>query len=69
MHKWKGYELLKEIYNLKQIYSNNGENFKELHVVIMQLKSWLRAIPTRVSKWHIQAYLGYVSVFILRNGK
>ncbi len=22
----------------------------------MQLKSWLRAIPTHVSKWHIQAY-------------
>ncbi|MEI6866000.1 MAG: IS1595 family transposase, partial [Flavicella sp.] len=33
-----------------------GKNFKELHVVIMQLKSWLRAIPTHVSKWHIQAY-------------
>ena len=22
----------------------------------MQVKSWLRAIPTHVSKWHIQAY-------------
>lgn len=22
----------------------------------MQLKSWLRAIPTHVTKWHIQAY-------------
>jgi len=22
----------------------------------MQLKSWIRAIPTHVSKWHIQAY-------------
>ncbi len=24
--------------------------------MIMQIKSWLRAIPTHVSKWHIQAY-------------
>jgi len=22
----------------------------------MQVKSWLRAIPTHISKWHIQAY-------------
>ena len=25
-------------------------------IIIMQFKSWLRAIPTHVSKWHIQAY-------------
>ncbi len=24
--------------------------------MIMQVKSWLRAIPTHVSRWHIQAY-------------
>lgn len=24
--------------------------------MIMQVKSWLRAIPTHVNKWHIQAY-------------
>jgi transposase-like protein len=54
--KWRGYEPLKENYNIEQIYSNNGANFKQLHIVIMQVKSWLRAIPTHVSKWHIQAY-------------
>ena len=54
--KWRGYEPLKEIYNIEQKYSNNGKNFKQLHIVIMQVKSWLRAIPTHVSKWHIQAY-------------
>lgn len=54
--KWRGYEPLKKIYNIEQKLSNNGKNFKELHIVIMQLKSWLRAIPTHVSKRHIQSY-------------
>ena len=54
--KWRGYEPLKSSYNIEQKPSNGGENFKELHIVIMQIKSWLRAIPTHVSKWHIQSY-------------
>lgn len=54
--KWRGYAPLKQHYNIEQKLSANGKNFKELHVVIMQLKSWLRAIPTHVSKWHVQAY-------------
>ena len=54
--KWRGYEPLKETSNIEQIYSNNGANFKQLHIIIMQVKSWLRAIPTHVSKWHIQKY-------------
>jgi len=54
--KWRGYEPLKKEYDIEQKLSNNGKNFKELHIVIMQLKSWLRAIPTHVTKWHIQAY-------------
>lgn len=54
--KWRGYEPLKKKYNIEQKYSANGKNFKELHIVIMQLKPWLRAIPTHVTKWHIQAY-------------
>ncbi len=54
--KWRGYQPLKKKYNIEQKLSNQGKNFKELHIVIMQLKSWLRAIPTYVSKWHIQVY-------------
>ena len=46
----------KDFLNLKQVDLDDGKNFKELHIVIMQLKSWLRAIPTHVSKWHIQSY-------------
>ena len=54
--KWKGYEPLRKLYKIEQKYSCQGKNFKELHTIVMQIKSWLRAIPTHVSKWHIQAY-------------
>jgi transposase-like protein len=54
--KWRGYTPLKVDYDIEQKFSKKGSNFKELHVDIMQLKSWLRAIPTHFSKWHIQAY-------------
>ncbi len=43
------------MYNITQIKSNNGKNFKPLHIII-QIKSWLRTISTHVSKKHIQKY-------------
>ena len=54
--KWREYSPLKKKYNIEQMLGNNAENFKELLIVIMQLKSWLRAILIHVSKWHIQPY-------------
>lgn len=54
--KWRGYEPLKENLNITQIESNNGKNFNKLHIIIHQVKSWLRTIPTHVSKAHIQKY-------------
>lgn len=54
--KWRGYEPLKTTYDITQIESNNGKNFKKLHIMIHQVKSWLRTIPTHVSKAHIQNY-------------
>lgn len=36
--KWRGYEPLKKEYDIEQKLSNNDKNFKELHIVIMQLK-------------------------------
>jgi len=54
--KWRGYEPLKETYNITQIKSDNGKNFKKLHIIIHLVKSWLRTIPTHVSKKHIQKY-------------
>lgn len=54
--KWRGYEPLKKDYNIQQIPSDNGNNFKKLHIMIHQVKTWIRTIPTHVSISHIQAY-------------
>ena len=54
--KWRGYSPLKAKYNIEQKESKNGKNFKELHVIIHQIKSWIRTVPTHVSKKHVQSY-------------
>ncbi len=56
--KWRGYLPLKETYLLlEQENSAKGENFPEMHTMIMSLKSWLRGIHHHCSKEHVQAYL------------
>jgi len=56
--KWKGYTpLKKEFKNLKQIASEEGKNFKELHIHIMNIKGWLRGIHHHCSKERMQNYL------------
>jgi len=54
--KWRGYNPLAKVYNIEQIASAKGKNFKELHVIIHQVKSWIRTIPTHTSKKHIESY-------------
>jgi|TARA_B110000116_G_C16633578_1_gene489504 hypothetical protein len=65
--KWSAYQPLKKVYDIEQKLSINGKNFKELHIVIMQLQSWLRVIPKHVSKWHVQAYLDAFCIRINRS--
>ncbi len=48
--KWRGYEPLKKKFNSTQINSDKGKNFKKLNLIIHQVKSWLRTVPTYVSK-------------------
>lgn len=56
--KWKGYTpLKKEFPNLKQVASDDGKNFNELHIHIMNIKGWLRGIHHHCSKEHMQDYL------------
>ena len=56
--KRKGYTpLKKEFKNLKQIASEDGRNFKELHIHIMNIKGWLRGIHHHCSKERMQNYL------------
>jgi hypothetical protein len=55
---WKAYTPLKmEYFNLEQIDSDNGTNFRELHIQIMNFKGWLRGIHHHCSKTHMQGYL------------
>ena len=56
--KWKGYAPLKKQFTkLKQVASEDGKNFKELHIHIMNIKGWLRGIHHHCSKDHMQNYL------------
>ena len=56
--EWTGYLPLKKDYkNLKQIPSNDGKNFSDLHIHIMNLKGWLRGIHHHCSKERLQGYL------------
>ena len=43
-------------YNITQIESNNGLNFKALHTMIHQVKSWLRTTYSWVSEFNIERY-------------
>ncbi len=55
--KWKGCTALKmEFTKLKQVASDEGNNFKELHIHIMNIKGWLRGIHYHCSKEHMQDY-------------
>ena len=56
--EWRGYlPLKKEYQHLKQIPSNQGKNFPDMHIHIMNLKGWLRGIHHHCSKEHLQGYL------------
>jgi len=56
--KWSAYTTLKDEYpNLEQIESDDGKNFRELHIQIMNFKGWLRGIHHHCSKTHMQGYL------------
>jgi len=55
---WAGYTPLKGEYpKLEQMESDNGNNFRELHIQIMNFKGWLRGIHHHCSKTHMQGYL------------
>ena len=56
--EWTGYKPLKKDYpNLIQVPSGSGKGFPDLHIHIMNLKSWLRGIHHHCSNEHMQGYL------------
>jgi hypothetical protein len=54
--KWKGYRPIKKAYNINQIDSNGGLNFKALHTMIHQIKSWIRTTFSWVSDFNLNRY-------------
>ena len=54
---WKGYRPLMKNYNIAQIKSDGGLNFKALHTMIHQVKSWIRTTYSWVSESNINRYL------------
>lgn len=55
--EWTGYKPLQEEYTIEQIPSENGTNFKTLHLMIMNIKTWIRGIHHKVSSQHLKKYL------------
>jgi len=55
--EWKGYHPLFGKYNITQKKSVGGVNFKALHTMIHQLKSWLRTTYSWISPFNVNRYL------------
>jgi transposase-like protein len=54
--KWKGYNPIAKDYDLTQILSDKGANFKALHIMIHQVKAWIRTTYSWVSEHNINRY-------------
>lgn len=54
--KWRGYRPIAKAYDITQIDSNKGLNFKGLHTMIHQVKSWIRTTYSWVSEVNINRY-------------
>ncbi len=54
--KWKGYRPIAKAYDINQIESAKGANFKALHTMIHQIKSWIRTTYSWVSDFNVDRY-------------
>lgn len=54
--QWKGYNPITKDYKITQIASNQGANFKALHTMIHQIKTWIRTTYSWVSEGNIERY-------------
>ena len=55
--EWNGYKPLMDKYTIEQRKSENGKNFPQMHIHIMNVKGWLRGIHHHCSKERMQGYL------------
>lgn len=54
---WRGYWPLKKEWDITQKLSEKGKGFKELHIHIMNIKSWLRGIHHKCKGHRLQNYM------------
>jgi len=54
--EWKGYRPISKQYNITQVPSDRGGNFKALHTMIHQIKSWIRTTYSWVSNFNVDRY-------------
>jgi len=55
-NKLKGYRPFAKAYDINQIGSGKGLNFKALHTMIHQIKSWIRTKYSWVSEFNLNCY-------------
>ena len=65
--KWKGYRPIAKDFKITQVPSEMGLNFKALHTLIHQVKSWIRTTFSWVSKQHIERYMNEYSFRLNRS--
>ena len=65
--KWTGYVPIGKRYDIHQNYSDKGNNMKQMHTIIHQVKSWLRSVYSWVHEGHIEKYLAEYSFRINRS--
>lgn len=53
---WRGYRPISKDYQITQIPSDSGKNFKILHTMIHQVKTWIRTTYSYVTSFHIDRY-------------
>jgi len=54
--EWKGYRPIANRFTITQIPSDSGGNFKALHTMIHQIKSWIRTTFSWVSDFNVNRY-------------
>ena len=54
--KWRAYRPIAKVFDITQIESNSGLNFKALHTMIHQIKSWIRTTYSWVSDFNVNRY-------------
>ncbi|MBN2730748.1 MAG: transposase, partial [Bacteroidales bacterium] len=54
-------------YNIEQKNSDNGNSMKQIHIIIHQVKAWLRSTFSWVHEGHIEKYLDEFSFRLNRS--